>query len=131
MSCFYFLRSEDETFDVPLDDNLRLTPTRNVTFGELIQVPKRVRPTGPGGRGRGRGRGRGNKMPNPLLTSPESAKWCENSHNNTAKKEILKKEKDEVCKNALAQRNREKRLEKKRLRDREITLAKLDNIKIN
>ena len=48
-----------------------------VKFSEMLILPKRIRPTGPGGscgRRGGRGRGRG-KVPNQLLISPETMKY--------------------------------------------------------
>ena len=64
-----------------------------VSFNELIQVPKRMHPTGPGvwgGRGWGRGRG---CLPNQLLTSNETVKFIEEVVERIEKKEKVKNEK--------------------------------------
>ena len=64
-----------------------------VSFGDLIDIPKCIHPTGPGGRGHGHGHG--GQLPNQLLTSPETVQYIEKAEECTQKKEKLKQEKDD------------------------------------
>ena len=79
----------------------------SVSWEDLIQLPVRIRPTGPGGWGRGRGRG---KIPSQHITSPETMKYIKETEMRTKKKEQIKKEKDIVCKRALLQKRKRDRL---------------------
>ena len=83
-----------------------------VSFGDLIDIPKHIHPTGPGGRGHGRGRG--GWLPNQLLTSPETVQYIEEAEECTQKKEQLKPEKDDFVKKALAEKSKiDKQMKKK------------------
>ena len=77
-------------------------------------MPKRIRPTGPGGtHGHGQGCGRG-KVPNQLLTSPKTMWYAYEAEECTSKKEDAKKEKEEFVKKALAEKTKTERAERKR-----------------
>ena len=77
-------------------------------------MPKRIRPTGPGGRGRrGGGHGRG-RILNQVLTSPETLKYIREADDRTEKKEQIKKEKELFCKKALAEKAKKERMSKKK-----------------
>lgn len=90
------------------------TPKRLVSFYDIIQLPKRLRPTGPGGRGRGR---RISGIPNPLVTSKESFNHVKESHGRTEKRDTAKRVKEEVCKKAMAQKAKRDRLVRKLQKD--------------
>ena len=83
---------------------------RSVSWEDLIQLPVRIRPTGPGEWGCGCGRG---KIPSQHITSPETMKYIKESEMYTKKTEQMKKEKDIVCKRALLQKRKRDRLVKK------------------
>ena len=87
---------------------------KRINFSDLMTLPKRVRPTGPMGRGRGRGRGRGGRLPNQLLTSPETLRFIELAEKKQNRVDEIKKEKDIICKKALAQNAKAKRIAKKK-----------------
>ena len=70
-------------------------------------------PTGPGGQGRGRG-----CLPNQLLTSNETVKFIVEVVERIEKKEKVKNEKDQFCKQALVQKTKMGRAEKKMRRGR-------------
>ena len=55
-----------------------------VSSGDLIDIPKCIHPTGPGGHGRGCGHG--GWLPNQLLTSPETVQHNEAAEEHTQKK---------------------------------------------
>ena len=80
-----------------------------VQFDELIWVPKRMCPTGPGGRGWGC---RGDHLPNQILTSMETAEFLAEALERGDKKEQIK-EKDHFCKKALAQNTKMERMAKR------------------
>ena len=81
---------------------------RSVSWEDLIQIPTRIRPTGPGGRGRGWQRG--GKLPNQRVTSPETMKYIEECELQNERKEKIKKEKESVCRKALLQKSKHDRL---------------------
>ena len=88
-----------------------------MTWADLIRVLKQLQPTGPGGHGHGCGRGRSlgmhrGKLPNQLVTSPESIKFIEDSHIRTERAEKVKEEKDKFCKEALAAKQKRERAAK-------------------
>ena len=82
-----------------------------VSFGDLIDIPKHICPTGPGGRGRGHGHG--GWLPNQLLTSPETVQYIEEAEEHTQKKEKLKQEKDDFVKKALAEKSKKRQANEK------------------
>ena len=93
------------------------TGTYRVLWNHLITPPKHLKPTGPGGHGRGsRGQGHlgmhGGKLPNQLVTSPESLKFIEDSHDRITKAEKCKTEKEQFCKKAYADKIKRERLAK-------------------
>ena len=57
---------------------------------DIIALPTRIRPTGPGGCGHGRGRGR---LPSSHITSPETIKFVKEAGERSEKKEKIKEEK--------------------------------------
>ena len=65
------------------------TLKRKVEWMDLIVLPTRIRPTGPGGCGHGRGRGR---LPSHHITSPETIKFVKEAGKRSEKKEKLKEE---------------------------------------
>ena len=80
-------------------------------FAQLMEVPKRIRLTGPGGthgHGHGQGCGRG-KVLKQLLTSPEMMKYVLDAEEHTSKKEDAKKEKEEFVKITLAEKRKQER----------------------
>ena len=79
---------------------------------DLIALPTRIRPTGPGGCGRGHGRGRG-RLPSHHITSPETIKFVKEMRERLEKKEKIKEEKNVFCKKALLQKAKRDRLVKK------------------
>ena len=83
-----------------------------MSFGDLIDIPKRICPTGPGGCGRGCGHG--GQLPNQLLMSPETVQYIEAAEECTQKKEKMKREKDEFVKKALADKSKKDRQMKKK-----------------
>ena len=68
---------------------------RSVSWEDLIQLPVRIRLTGPGGWHHGHGRG---KLPSQHITSPETMKYIKESEMRTKEKEQMIKEKNIVCK---------------------------------
>ena len=86
-------------------------------WDEIITSPKCLRPTGLGGHGRG-GRGwghlgmHGGKLPNQLVTSPESFKFIEESHVRITKAEQVKEEKAQFCKKVYADKLKRERVAK-------------------
>ena len=96
------------------------TWTHRVLWNDLITPPKQLRPTGPEGHGRGsRGQGHlgihGEKLPNQLITSPESLKFTEDSHDRITKAEKLKTEKEQFFKKAYADKIKRERLAKHKI----------------
>ena len=83
-----------------------------MSFGDLMNIPKRIRPTGPGGHARGRGRG--GRLPNQLLTSPETIRYIEDAEERTQKKDKMKQEKDQFVKQALVEKSKKDREMKKK-----------------
>ena len=86
-------------------------------WDNLITPLKHLRPTGPGGHGRcSRGHSHlgmhGGKLPNQLVTSPESLKFIEDSHERITKAEKLKEEKVQFCKKAYADKIKRERVTK-------------------
>ena len=78
-------------------------------------VPKRIQPTGPGGShgsGGGHGRGRG-KFPTQLLTSPETMKYVLEVDEHTSKKDEARKEKEQFVKQALPNKAKNERAERR------------------
>ena len=59
-----------------------------MSFGDLIDIPKCIHPTGLGGHGRGHGHG--GQLPNQLLMSPETVQYIEAAEECTQKKEKMK-----------------------------------------
>ena len=98
---------------------------------DLITLPKRIWPTGPQGEvqfegrevvqghgrgqghGHGRGRGRGARLPNQLLTSPETVEFIKQAAAKQSQKEKKVEAKQEFVKVALKQKARRDRLVKK------------------
>ena len=96
-------------------------PTCRVLWNDLITPPKCLRPTGPGGHGRGsRGQGHlgmhGGKLPNQLVTSPESLKFIEDSHVRITRAEKVKEEKAQFCKKAYCDKLKRERVAKCKVR---------------
>ena len=56
-----------------------------------------------------RGGMRGGKLPNQLITSPETMKFIEDTHIKTLPAEKIKEEKAEFCKKALAEKRKNDR----------------------
>ena len=83
-----------------------------MSFGDLMNIPKRIRPTGPGGHARGCGCG--GRLPNQLLTSPETIRYIEDSEERTQKKDKMKQEKDQFVKQALVEKSKKDREMKKK-----------------
>ena len=81
-----------------------------MSFGDLMNIPKCIRPTGPGGHGRGRG----GRLPNQLLTSPETIRYIEEAEECTQKKDKMKEEKDQFVKQALVEKSKKDREMKKK-----------------
>ena len=77
---------------------------------DIIVLPTRIRPTGPGGCGHERGRGR---LPSSHITSPETIKFVKEAGERSEKKEKIKEEKKVFCKKALLQKAKRDRLVKK------------------
>ena len=75
---------------------------RKIKFGDLLQIPKRLRPTGPGGRGRRPAQ----TVPNPELTSEISYGFIEDSAVRTGQAETKNEEKKVFIKTALAERTK-------------------------
>ena len=96
---------------------------RSVSWEDLIQIPTRIRPTGPGGWGRGQGTG--GKLPYQRVTSLETMKYIEECELQNEKKEKVKKEKETVYRRALLQKAKHDRLVKKMKKAGEL----LDNCK--
>ena len=93
------------------------TTIYRVLWNDLITPLKCLRPTGPGGHGRGsRGQGHlgmcGGKLPNQLVTSPESLKFIEDSHERITKAEQVKEEKAQFCKKAYADKTEKREVSK-------------------
>ena len=63
---------------------------RNISLEDLIQLPVRMRPTGPGGWSHGDGKG---KLPSQHIMSPETMKYTSETEMCTKRKEQIKKEK--------------------------------------
>ena len=57
---------------------------------DLIALPTRIRPTGPGACGHGRGRG---QLPSHHITSPETIKFVKEAGKRSEKKAKIKEEK--------------------------------------
>ena len=85
---------------------------RKVEWMDLIVLPTRIRPTGPGGLGHGHGRGRG-RLPSHHITSPEIRKFVKEAGERSEKKEKIKEDKKVFCKKALLQKAKRDRLVKK------------------
>ena len=83
-----------------------------MSFGDLIDIPKHICPTGPGGRGHGCSHG--GQLPNQLLMSPETVQYMEEAEECTQKKENLKQEKDDFVKKALAEKSKKDKQMKKK-----------------
>ena len=81
-----------------------------MSFGDLIDIPKCIHPTGPGGHGRGHGcdHSHGGRLPNQLLTSPETVRYIEEAEECTQNKDKVKQEKHEFLKQALAEKAKKK-----------------------
>ena len=88
------------------------TPKQKVDWSDLISLPTRIRPTGPGGRGHGTGRG-GGRLPSQHITSPETMKYVEEAGERSKKQEQIKEDKKVFCKKALQQKAKRDRLVKK------------------
>ena len=84
-----------------------------IGWNDLITILKQLHLTGLGGCGHGKrgvkrgclslqGGMRGGKLPNQLITSPETVKFIEDTHIKTLCAEKIKEEKTEFCKKALA-----------------------------
>ena len=84
----------------------------SVSFGDLMNILKCIFPTGPGGHGWGRGHG--GRLPNQLLTSPETIRYIEEAEEHTQKKDQMKKEKDQSVKQALVEKSKKDREMKKK-----------------
>ena len=85
-----------------------------LSFGDLIDIPKCIHPTVPGGCGQGHGCGHGGQLPNQLFMSAETVWYIEEAEECTQKKDKLKQEKDEFVKKALADKSKKDRqMEKK------------------
>ena len=56
-----------------------------VEWADLITLPTRIRPTGPGGHGRGCGRG-SSRLPSQHITSPETMKYVQEAGQRSQKK---------------------------------------------
>ena len=69
-----------------------------------------MHPKGPSGRGQGC---RGGHLPNQILISMETAEFIAEAVERADKKEQIKKEKDEFCKKALAQKTKMERMAKR------------------
>ena len=67
------------------------TPKWKVEWMDLIALPTRIRPTGPGGCGHGCGRERG-QLPSHHITSPETIKFVKEAGERLEKKEKIKEE---------------------------------------
>ena len=61
------------------------------------------------------------KLPNQLVTSPESIKFIEDSHIRTERAEKVKEEKDKFCKEALAAKQKRKGLPNEDTRNKCVT----------
>ena len=85
-----------------------------MSFGDLMNIPKRIRPTGPGGHGQGHGCGHGGRLPNQLLTSPETIRYIEEAEEHTKRKNQMKQEKDQFVKQALVEKSKKDREMKKK-----------------
>ena len=66
-----------------------------VSFGVLIDIPKCIHPTGPGGGGCGCDHG--GCLPNQLLTSPETVWYIEEAEEHTQKEGKIKTRKRWLC----------------------------------
>ena len=79
--------------------SIETTPKQKVEWEDLIELPSRIRPTGPGGCGQGRCRGRGTgRLQSQHITSPETLKYICKAAVHTEKAEKVKEEKQIVCK---------------------------------
>ena len=108
---------------------VRFTEKPKVSFMDLITLPKSIHPMGPEaqvkgtgwGRGHGRGhgcgcgqgRGRGGRLPNQLLTSPETITFIKEAAAKQTQKDKKVEAKQEFVKVALKQKARWDRLFKK------------------
>ena len=61
-----------------------------VEWADLISLPTRIRPMGPGGCGHGRGRG-GGRLPSQHITSPKMMKYVEEAGERSKKQEKIKR----------------------------------------
>ena len=74
--------------------SVETTPKQKVEWEDLIELPSRIRPTGPGDHGWGRGRGRGTgRLPSQHITSPETLKYIHEAAAYNEKAEKVKEEK--------------------------------------
>ena len=79
--------------------SLETTLKWKVEWEDLIELPSRIRITGPRGGGWGRGRGRGTgRLPSQHITSPETLKYICKAAACTEKAEKIKEEKQIVYK---------------------------------
>ena len=78
---------------------------RSVSWEDLIQLPVRIRPTGPGGWGHGCGRG---KIPSQHITSTETMKYIKESGMCTKKKEQIKKRERYCMQKSIAKKKKER-----------------------
>ena len=93
---------------------METTPKQKVEWEDLIELPSRIRPTGPWGHGWGRGRGRGiGRLPSEHITSLETLKYICEAAAHTDKAEKVKEEKQIVCKQDILQKAKRDRLVKK------------------
>ena len=88
------------------------TPKQNVELMDLIALPTRIMPTGPGGHGHGCGSGRG-WLPSHHFTSPETIKFVKEVGESLEKKEKIKEEKKVFVKRHCYRKQREIGLLKK------------------
>ena len=88
------------------------TLKQKIKWMDLIALPTRIRPTGPGGQGHGHGRGRA-QLPNHHITSPETIKFVKEAKERSQKKEKIKKRRKFFCKKALLWKAKRDRLVKK------------------
>ena len=82
---------------------------RKISFHDIIQVPKHLRPTGPGGKKRCAAK----KIPNPEVTSDESEAFIAEADGRKQQKDKQKDDKDDYMKKSWKNHNAQLRKEKK------------------